>query len=135
MVNPYSAVIYGVNPGGPNYPFSSDNNPANHPYDDWRRVDSLTQTAGDRAEIPMAGVISTHAFLDAVSDDAIEHQSEAGIQGVRTTSWVPISRALASRDGQDLDSVIGDVPTYEDPQCTVCHDVMDPVAGLFHKAR
>ena len=24
-------------------------------------------------------------------------------------------------------------PTYQDPQCTVCHDVMDPVAGLFTK--
>ena len=47
MVNPYSAVIYGVNPGGPNYPFSSDNNTANHPYDDWRRVDTITQTAVD----------------------------------------------------------------------------------------
>ena len=38
---------------------------------------------------------------------------------------------LAPRDGLDLDNVIGDVPTYEDPQCTVCHDIMDPVAGLF----
>jgi len=132
MVNPYSAVIYGVNPGGANYPFSSDNNPANHPYDDWRRVDSLTQTAGDGATISTAGAISTHAFLErypSSNTNLNRHRSRTVFDyflGLDIES-------LAARDGLNLDTVIGDVPTYEDPQCTVCHDVMDPVAGLFTK--
>ena len=132
MVNPYSAVIYGVNPGGANYPFSSDNNPANHSYDDWRRVDSLTQTEGDRATISTAGVISTHAFLErypSSNTNVNRHRSRTVFDyflGLDIES-------LAPRDGLDLSAVIGDVPTYEDPQCTACHDVMDPVAGLFTK--
>jgi hypothetical protein len=40
---------------------------------------------------------------------------------------------LAPRDALDLDNEVGVIPTYQDPQCTVCHDVMDPVAGLFTK--
>jgi len=38
---------------------------------------------------------------------------------------------LASRGGLDLGRVIGQFPTLQDPQCKVCHDVLDPVAGLF----
>ena len=132
MVNPYSAVIYGVNPGGANYPYSSDNNAANHPYDDWRRVDSITQTAGNGAVVSTAGVISTHAFLDrypSTNTNINRHRSRTVFEyflGLDIES-------LAPRDSLELDRVIGDVPTYEDPQCTVCHEVMDPVAGLFTK--
>jgi len=132
MVNPYSAVIYGVNPGGANYPYSSDNNVANHSYDDWRRVDSLRQTEGHQAIISTAGVISMHVFLDrypSTPTNINRHRSRTVFDyflGLDIES-------LAPRDGLDLNSVIGDVPTYQDPQCAVCHDVMDPVAGLFTK--
>jgi hypothetical protein len=132
MVNPYSAVIYGVNPGGPNYPYSSDNSTASHSIDDWRRVNSITQTAGDRAVLPLAGVISTHAFLDRYKTTPSNINRKRASKVFDYFLGVDIE-ALAARDQLNLDAVVGDVPTYEDPQCTVCHDVMDPVAGLFTK--
>ncbi len=55
MVNPYSAVIFGVNAGDGSFPFSSDTNQANHDIDDFRRVSNLMQTAGEQAQVPLAG--------------------------------------------------------------------------------
>jgi hypothetical protein len=62
MVNPYSAVVYGVNAGDASFPFSSDRVRANHDRDDFRRVNRIVQTAGDTSVVPMAGILGTHAF-------------------------------------------------------------------------
>lgn len=128
MINPYAAVIYSNNAGDPTFPFDSDNVRANHDRDDFRPVNNIVQMDG--TPVPAAGVIGTHTFL---------------ARYVTTNTNVNRKRAryvfdyflgmdiedLAARDALDLDNVAGDVPTYEDPQCTVCHNVMDPVAGLF----
>ena len=67
MVNPYTAVIYGVNAGDTNFPFSSDGVRANHDRDDFRPVSRIVQTAGDhRLRVPMAGVLGTHSYLRAI---------------------------------------------------------------------
>ncbi|MEM1260905.1 MAG: HYR domain-containing protein [Pseudomonadota bacterium] len=130
MVNPYSATILGVDAGDPSFPFSSDQVRANHDRDDFRRVDSIMQDARASAPLPLAGVVGTHAWL------ARYESSNTNVNRHRASMFfydflgVDIE-GLAARDGLDLDNVIGDVPTYEDPQCTVCHNVMDPIAGLF----
>lgn len=130
MVNPYSATVLGVDAGDPNFPFSSDAIEANHDRDDFRPVMALQQDAGVGLPVPMAGVVATHAWLDkylSTNTNVNRHRARFLFNDFLGVDI----EGLAPRDGLDLDNVIGDVPTYEDPQCTVCHDVMDPIAGLF----
>ena len=132
MVNPYSAVIYGVNAGDNNFPFSSDTNQANHDVEDFRPITNFVQTAGDQAQVPVAGVIGTHAFLARYPTTNTNVNRKRARYVFEYFLGLDIE-SLAARDGLDLDNVIGAVPTYEDPQCMVCHVVMDPIAGLFTK--
>jgi len=128
MVNPYSAVIYNNNAGDPNFLFSSDQNQANHDRDDFRPATNIRQQ--DNTLVPAAGVIGTHAFL-ARYPSTNTNVNRARSRYVYDYFLGLDIESLAARDGQDLDNVIGSVPTFEDPQCTVCHVVMDPIAGLF----
>jgi len=128
MVNPYSAVIYNNNAGDPNFLFSSDQNQANHDRDDFRPVTNIRQQ--DNTLVPAAGVIGTHAFL-ARYPSTSTNVNRARSRYVYDYFLGLDIESLAPRDGLNLDNVIGSVPTFEDPQCTVCHVVMDPIAGLF----
>ena len=128
MVNPYSAVIYNNNAGDPGFLFSSDQNRANHDRDDFRPVNNIRQQ--DNTLVPAAGVIGTHAFL-ARYPSTNTNVNRARARYVFDYFLGLDIESLAARDGLDLDNVIGSVPTFEDPQCTVCHNVMDPIAGLF----
>ena len=128
MINPYSAVIYNNDAGDPNFLFSSDQNQANHDRDDFRPVSNIRQQDGTL--VPAAGVIGTHAFL-ARYPSTSTNVNRARSRYVYDYFLGLDIESLAPRDGQDLDNVIGSVPTFEDPQCTVCHVVMDPIAGLF----
>ena len=130
MVNPYSAVILGVDAGDSSFPFDSDGVQANHDVDDFRPVFSVTQQGGD--QVPLAGVIATHSFLARYPSTNTNVNRKRARFVFDYFLGIDIED-LASRDGLDLENVAGDVPTYEDPQCTVCHDVMDPIAGLFTK--
>ncbi|MEM6708529.1 MAG: HYR domain-containing protein [Pseudomonadota bacterium] len=130
MVNPYSAVIYGVDGGDPTFPFSFDQIEANHDRDDFRPVSTLLQSNEGNRPVPLTGVLSTHSWLE-------KHQTTATNVNRHRAAAVYLDflgvdiEGLAPRDGLDLTNVVGDVPTVEDPQCTVCHDIMDPIAGLF----
>ena len=130
MVNPYSATVLGVDAGDPTFPFSSDDVAANHDRNEFRRADALMQDQAAVGPYPLAGVVSTHSWLGrylSTSTNVNRHRASTVFY-----DFLGIDiEGLAARDGLDLDNVIGDVPTYQDPQCTVCHDVMDPVAGLF----
>ena len=128
MVNPYSAVIYNVDAGDPNFRFDSDRNPANHDRDDFRPVNVIRQDDGTL--VPAAGVYGTHAFLARYPSSNTNVNRARGRYVFDYFLGVDIE-GLAARDGLNLDNVIGNVPTYEDPQCTVCHDTLDPIAGLF----
>lgn len=132
MVNPYSAVIYDADVGDPNFRFDSDNDLNNHDRNEFRPAPMLRQADGD--VVPTAGVISTHAFLDRYRSTNTNINRERGRWFYYYFLGVDVE-GLAPRDGLDLDNVIGDVPTFEDPQCTVCHNVLDPVAGLFKNRR
>lgn len=128
MVNPYSAVILGTNAGDNGFPFSATENINNHDRDDFRPAQGITQQDGD--SVPLAGVISTHAFLSRYPSTNTNVNRKRARFVFDYFLGIDIE-GLAARDGLDLDNVMGEVPTYEDPQCTVCHDVMDPIAGLF----
>ncbi len=128
MINPYSAVIYNNNAGDPSFRFDSDGNRANHDRDDFRPVSNVRQS--DNTLVPAAGVLGTHAFLARYPSTNTNVNRKRARYVFEYFLGIDIE-SLAARDGLDLNNVMGDVPTYEDPQCTVCHDVMDPVAGLF----
>ncbi len=130
MINPYSAVIYDNDAGDPDFPFNSDNIEANHDRDDFRPVNNIQQQDGTL--VPAAGVIGTHAFLERYLSTSTNINRGRSFYVFNYFLGIDIE-SLASRDGLDLDNVIGSVPTFEDPQCTICHNVMDPVAGLFSK--
>ncbi len=130
MVNPYSATILGTNAGDNAFPFSSTDNINDHDPSEFRPAQGVTQQNGD--DVPLAGVISTHAFLARYPSTNTNVNRKRARFVFDYFLGIDIE-GLAARDGLDLDNVIGDVPTYEDPQCTVCHDVMDPIAGLFTK--
>ncbi|MEM8981895.1 MAG: HYR domain-containing protein [Pseudomonadota bacterium] len=130
MVNPYSATILGVDAGDPSFPFSSDQVRANHDRNDFRRVDAIVQDQRASLALPLAGVVGTHAWLaryESTNTNVNRHRASLFFYDFMGVDI----EGLAARDGLDLDNVIGSVPTYEDPQCTVCHNVMDPIAGLF----
>jgi hypothetical protein len=128
MINPYSAVIYNNNAGDASFPFSSDQNQNNHDRDDFRPVNNIQQEDG--TPVPAAGVLGTHSFL-ARYQSTNTNVNRARARYVFDYFLGLDIESLAARDGLDLDNVVGDVPTFEDPQCTVCHVVMDPIAGLF----
>lgn len=130
MVNPYSAVILGVDAGDRSFPFSATRNIENHSRNDFRPVDSIRQANGDR--LPLAGVIGTHAFLARYPSSASNVNRKRSRFIFEYFLGINVED-LAARDGLDLENVKGVVPTYEDPQCAVCHEVLDPIAGLFTK--
>ena len=128
MVNPYAAKIYDdIGPNG--FAFDPSSNP-NPDVTDFRPINNITQ--GDGTQVPAAGIMGTHAFL-ARYPSTNTNVNRARARYVFDYFLGIDIEALAARDGLDLENEIGAVPTYEDPQCTVCHDVMDPVAGLFTK--
>ncbi|HEX5788648.1 MAG TPA: DUF1553 domain-containing protein, partial [Woeseiaceae bacterium] len=112
--------------------FSSDRVRANHDRDDFRRVNGIVQTAGNLSAVPGAGVIGTTSYLSRYPSTA----TNLNRKRARFTLMLFLGsdiESLAPRDALDLENEQGVIPTYQDPQCTVCHDVMDPVAGLFTK--
>ena len=132
MVNPYAAVIFGVNAGDPDFPFSSDGVRANHDRDEFRPVNRIVQTAGDQSVVPAAGVLATYSYLKRYPTTATNLNRKRARFTLMYFLGTDIEE-LAPRDALDLGNEVGAIPTYQDPQCTVCHDVMDPVAGLFTK--
>ena len=134
MVNPYSAEIMNVNPAA-GFRFGSTNNVANHDPDDFRRVMANQDANGN--VIPHSGILTTTAFLARYPTTRTNvNRHRAGIvlgyfMGVDVDS-------LANRADLDLDNIVSSNPTYDnparglgDPQCIVCHNTIDPIAGLF----
>lgn len=79
--------------------------------------------------VPHAGVLSTHAFLarfPSTTTNRNRHRARIVFDRFLATDIL----ALAERPA-DPESTAYLNPTLNDPQCTVCHTIMDPVAGLF----
>ena len=82
--------------------------------------------------VPAAGVLATYSYLKRYPTTATNLNRKRARFTLMYFLGTDIEE-LAPRDALDLDNEVGAIPTYQDPQCTVCHDVMDPVAGLFTK--
>ena len=128
MVNPYSATIFSAElPNNPGFAFVygdaiADKNP--DIFVPARLIDNKQRS------IPHAGILSTLPFLARFPSTPTNVNRKRAATVFKLFLNTDIE-GLASRTVLDLDSVIGQFPTLEDPQCKACHDVMDPIAGLF----
>lgn len=114
VVNAYSAMAYGLSADGypaPGEPGAEAFFPATIPA--W----------------PHAGLLTTPAFLNRYPTTDTNRN--------RHRTWAFFKKFLATDiltfADRPIDPTISEVhnPTLNDPQCTVCHAEMDPVAGLF----
>ena len=133
MLNPYSAIVYGGN--------VSFDDPED--FDEWREGTiteyyrcSLCSRQNRNAsydivtDYPHAGILNSPAFLSRFpSTETNRNRARSrwayyfflgvDIEGLSERTTDP--DALADEDN----------PTLNDPNCIVCHDIMDPVAGAF----
>ena len=77
-----------------------------------------------------AGIMSTLPFLSRYPSTNTNRNRARARYAFEFFLDVDV-QALADRAGLNFDNVIGAFPTMSDPQCSVCHNVVDPVAGLF----
>ncbi len=112
VVNPYSARSYDI----PLDLFDDPNDP-----DEWVEYNF--------EDIPQAGVLSTPAFLARYpSTPTNRNRHRSGI--VYDYFFATDVMRLAARP-IDVGSIADFNPTLYNPQCTVCHENIDPLAGAF----
>lgn len=124
VVNPFSARAYGLvdNDGNclvDNCGLSfSDMNDAN----DWQEA----RIPG----MPHAGVLTTPVFLNRYPTTPTNRNRQRSGVFYKLFLATDVLK-LADRPLDPLQSDLSNNPTLFDPQCNVCHDVVDPVAGAF----
>lgn len=112
MVNPFSAQAYGVDAQ-----FADPNDPTEF-------VEA--QIPGQ----PHAGVVTTTTFMNRYpTTDTNRNRHRAGIFYLYFLGTDVLK--LADRPIDPTQSDLSQNPTLFDAQCTVCHDVIDPVSGAF----
>lgn len=145
MVNAYSARAYGINqPGVPIFTDSSFI--ADHPYDRfvpaklYQREVSLsgwmlnTETVDPTrvVEVPLAGILTSPLWLaryPTAEGNANRHRSRMVFEFFLDLNLLTLAQQLEAFGDADPN------PTLNDPNCAVCHTIMDPVAGLFKNYR
>jgi len=133
MVNPYSAIVYGGD-----VVFDNTNDP-----DEWRqgriteyyRCAVCTGPMADASyeiptDYPHAGLLNSPAFLARFpSSDTNRNRARS-----RWVNYFFLGLDIEGLSARTTDqSALTDEnnPTLNNPNCTVCHDIMDPVAGAF----
>jgi hypothetical protein len=114
MVNEYSAFSYST--PGSSMPVHTENT-------------SLEFWPVELEGIPHAGVLTTPAYLNrfpTTDTNRNRHRSWAFYKAFLATDILQ----MADRPIDITDSEVHN-PTLNDPQCNICHAVMEPVAGLF----
>lgn len=128
MVNSYSAAIFGATVTG-NTGFTFKYGDAVTAHDPNVFMPVVLTDANSRV-YEHAGVLSTLPFLSRYPSTAT-NRNRARARYTFEFFLDTDVQGLADRSGLNFDNVIGTFPTMQDPQCTVCHDVVDPVAGLY----
>jgi len=124
MMNPYSSRSYGVNITG--FSFQNDSFTAGFSEDDYREV----KLDG----IPQAGLLSDPIFLTqfpTTTTNANRHRSTKVQKFFLNTDIL----ALADRPIDSTEESEDPHPTMTNPDCTVCHIVMEPISGAFKNYR
>ncbi len=82
-------------------------------------------------DIPRSGILTSQIFLNRYPSTATNLNRHRAWSYFLNFLGVDIL-ALADRRGDPAAAELGsDQPTIDDANCNVCHNVMDPIAGLF----
>ena len=128
MVNPYSATLLGaVVVGQPTYNFIYGDNIETHDHRHFLPVKLFDIANG---AIPHAGILTTPPFLARYPTSSTNANRKRARYILRYFLDLD-AEGISNRGGLDLSRQIGITPTLEDPQCKICHDIVDPIAGLF----
>lgn len=120
VVNPYSAPIYGI-----------DLERFEDPSDPNEFIEAKIRLPRDgMAEFPHAGVLTSPMFLNRFPSSPTNrnrHRARLVLDLFLATDILAISERPIdpARAGQYAN------PTREDPTCTACHSILDPIAGAF----
>ncbi len=112
VANGYLARVYGLPLDG----FTDPDDPA-----EWHKV----QIEG----IPHAGVLTTPAYLNRYPSTPTNVNRMRALVTLQYFFATDVMR-LGARP-LDPDAGAGHNPTMNDPACTSCHEILDPVAGAF----
>ena len=126
LVNPYSARTYSIDIDG----FTFNNADLNLSIDDIEAKypkDSLREAKIDG--IPHAGILTTITYLNRFpsTNTNLDRARSAKTQLFFLDTDI---LGLANRPIDAVD-VIGNSATWTNPNCTVCHNVMEPISGAF----
>ena len=113
MVNDWSAYAYGLGGDYPTY--------GNEVHDIYRPV-QLTQ-------VPTVGILSTAAFMNrypTTDTNRNRHRSKVIFDYFLNTDILALGDRPIDADNSAIHN-----PTLNDPQCNICHSLMEPVAGAF----
>lgn len=128
MVNSYSAAIFGATVAtDPAFTYKYGDALTAHNPNEFKAV-KLTDSSGRAYE--HAGILSTLPYLQRYPSTATNRNRARARYAFEFFLDTDV-QALADRSALNFDNVIGTFPTMSDPQCFVCHNVVDPVAGLF----
>jgi hypothetical protein len=117
VVNPYSAAVYGVN-----VKFTNPNDPTEF------HTAQVTYPSGTM--VPHAGVLSTPAFLNRWQTTPTNlDRGRARRIFAFFLAFDVLTISVRPVDASAIVSI--ENPTRNLPACTVCHEVIDPVAGGF----
>ncbi len=127
VANPYTAKIYGV-------PHDKPMTPEN--FLAWQRIDftpvqnRVVDDAPQTTAVPVAGVLTTPAFLsrwETTPTNKGRKRARIVLKNFLATDILKFAQRPV--DSTALTSVQN--PTQNSPMCSVCHTVIDPVAGGF----
>ncbi len=119
LVNPVLASIYAADVVG-EFDDVTDNS-------EWRKATIPNMLRFGRV-FPHAGVLTTNAWLQRFPTTASNRNRHRAKAVLRQFLGVDLE-ALAQRPMVSESPFL--VPTLEDPACTSCHIIMDPIAGAF----
>ena len=96
--------------------------------EDWWPARAMMGAAADDP-FPSAGVLTSFAFLNRYpAGGSNQHRTRASVamNAFLDFDVLDLAERPADPDGTEVDN-----PVVNDPSCTVCHAIIDPVAGTF----
>lgn len=127
VANPFTAKIYGL---------PHDKALAPESFLEWKRIDfspvqnSVSDGAPKTLGVPVAGVLTTPAFLnrwETTRTNRGRKRARVVLKNFLATDILKFAQRPV--DSTALTSVQN--PTQNSAQCSVCHTVLDPIAGSF----
>lgn len=122
VVNPWSAQLYQVDVA-----FADPTDP-----NEFREARVSFTRPGETLSIPHSGILTTPVFLNRFPTSATNHNRHRALMLFKFFLATDIL-ALAERPIDPTTSTMFANPERDDPYCSVCHRIIDPVAGAFMK--